>query len=146
MAHVHEWEDYLDLNYFICTLGLAAAVNNDHPQPFKNVNDFIDHQAQRFPTRPAVGFPIPQRNEGEQWGQTLYSKSPCCSTHDVVLDGGYLASCGMSFSIPSNKTCRVLSFLHNAYACFGSDTRACLRPAVPASPDSYTYRSQLAHQ
>lgn len=77
MAHVHQWEDYLDLNYFICTLGLAAAVNKDHPQPFKTVNDFIDHQAQEFPSRPAVGFPIPQRNEGEQWGQTVYSKSPC---------------------------------------------------------------------
>ena len=96
MAHLlHQWEDYLDLNYFICTLGLAAAVNKDHPQPFKNVNDFIDHQAQQSPTRPAVGFPIPRRNEGERWGQTVYSKSPYCSMYHVVLERGHLASYGM---------------------------------------------------
>ena len=66
----------MDLNYFICTLGLAAAVNKDQAQPFKTINDFIDHQAQEFPNLPAVGFPIPRRNEDEQWGQTVYSKSP----------------------------------------------------------------------
>ena len=76
MAYMHQSEDYQDLNYFVCTLGQAAAINKDQSQPFKTINDFIDHQARQFPSRPAVGFPIPRKNGDEQWSQTVYSKSP----------------------------------------------------------------------
>ena len=82
MAYVHHSEDYQDLNYFVCTLGQA---NNGYPQPFKTINDFVDHQARQFPNRPAVAFPIPQENGGEQWGQTVYCESACLLMQDVFL-------------------------------------------------------------
>ena len=84
MASVHLSEDYQDLNYFVCTLGQA---NNGYSQPFKTINDFVDHQARQFPNRPAVGFPVPHPNAGEQWDQIVYSESACLSTQDV-LDAG----------------------------------------------------------
>lgn len=99
MAFLYQSEDNPDLNYFVCTLGQAAAINNGHSQPFKTINDFIDHQARQFPTRPAVGFPVPRKDGGEQWGQTVYSKSPLFLMHDVFLEGGHLASCSLSFGI-----------------------------------------------
>lgn len=101
MAYRHQSEDYQDLNYFVCTLGQAAALNNEHPQPFKTINDFIDHQARQFPTRPAVGFPVPQKNAGEQWGQTVYSTSPWFLMHDVFPGGGHLqvAACSSCISM-----------------------------------------------
>lgn len=51
-------QDY-DLNYFVCTLGQAAAINAEIPHSWKTVNDFIDHQAEKHPDRPAAGFPVP---------------------------------------------------------------------------------------
>ena len=97
MAYIHQSEDYPDPNYFVCTLGEAATINNGHPQPFKTINDFIDHQARQFPSRPAVAFPIPMRNGGEQWGQTVYSTSPYCLMHYVFLGRAYLqvAACSL---------------------------------------------------
>ena len=97
MAYIHQLEDYLDPNYFVCTLGEATAINNGHPQPFKTINDFIDHQARQFPSRPAVAFPIPQKNESEQWGQAVYSTSPYCLMHEVFLKAHLqVAACSLA--------------------------------------------------
>lgn len=64
-----------DANYFVCTLDQAAILNTEKPHSFKTVNDFIDHQIRKHPTRPAVGFPVPLKdNESDQrWGYTVYS-------------------------------------------------------------------------
>ena len=65
---------HVDLNYFICTLGQAAANNAEPSQPFKTVSDFIDYQALKFPTCPAVGFPITRKNADDEWDHVIYSE------------------------------------------------------------------------
>ena len=64
------------VNYFVCTLGQAAAVIADKPHPFKTVNEFIDYQARQHPSRPAVGFPIPPKDKetDKKWNHAVYSK------------------------------------------------------------------------
>ena len=66
-----------DVNYFVCTLGQAAALNADQPHPFKTVNEFIDHQAREHPSHPAIGFPIPPKDKetDKKWDYGVYSKS-----------------------------------------------------------------------
>ena len=68
--------DLLDVNYFVCTLGQAAALNAKKPHSFKTVNEFIDHQARQYSTRPAVGFPVPPKNKktDNEWSSVSYSK------------------------------------------------------------------------
>ena len=65
-----------NVNYFVCTLGQAAALNADQPHPFKTVNEFIDHQAREHPSHPAIGFPIPPKDKetDKTWGYGVYSK------------------------------------------------------------------------
>lgn len=69
-------QETVDVNYFICTLGQAAAFNAQKPHSFKTVNEFIDHQAQKHPSRPAVAFPIPpnDRQTDKKWNYVVYSK------------------------------------------------------------------------
>jgi len=64
-----------DLNYFVGTLGQAAAINARTPHPWKTVNDLIDHQAETCPDAPAVGFPLPSNGKPDYlgWDFTLYS-------------------------------------------------------------------------
>ncbi|KAF2141900.1 uncharacterized protein K452DRAFT_318826 [Aplosporella prunicola CBS 121167] len=45
----------MDTNYFVCTLGQAAALR-EKPNDFHTINDFIDRQASRVGDQPAVGF------------------------------------------------------------------------------------------
>ena len=61
------------LNYFTCTLGQAAKQSLCGLTDLENINDFIDHQAEKFPNRHAVGFPIPS-SSGEEWKYRLLSK------------------------------------------------------------------------
>jgi acyl-CoA synthetase (AMP-forming)/AMP-acid ligase II len=49
-------------NYFVCTLGQAAALNTN-PKPYQNISDFLTQQSQHHPLLPAVGFPIPRQNQ-----------------------------------------------------------------------------------
>lgn len=65
-----------DVNYFVCTLGQAAALNADQPHPFKTVNEFIDYQAREHPSHPAIGFPIPPKDKetDKTWDYGVYSK------------------------------------------------------------------------
>ncbi|KAL1793095.1 hypothetical protein ACET3X_008077 [Alternaria dauci] len=52
-------------NYFVCTLGQAAALNTS-PKPYRNISDFLTQQSQHHPLLPAVGFPIP-RPDQQNW-------------------------------------------------------------------------------
>ena len=63
-------------NYFVCTLGQAAALNTKTPHSFKTVNDFIDLQAREHPNSPALGFPIPPKDQGtdSEWDFAVYSE------------------------------------------------------------------------
>ena len=64
------------VNYFICTLGQAAEFMAEKPRSYKTVNEFIDHQARQYPSRPALGFPIPPRDQkaDKEWNYAVYSK------------------------------------------------------------------------
>lgn len=66
----------VDVNYFVCTLGQAAALNAEKPHSYKTVNDLIDLQARQNPICPAVGFPKPPRvkDTDTKWDYTIYSK------------------------------------------------------------------------
>lgn len=65
----------VDVNYFLCTLDQAAKINAERPHSFKTVNEFIDHQTRKHPSRPAVGFPIPPKDKesDNEWKYTVYS-------------------------------------------------------------------------
>ena len=71
-----------ELNYFVCTLGQAAVVNEQYPRGFKTVNNFLDHQARVIPQNPAVGFPAPSRltDDGTEWQYRIFSMSIATST------------------------------------------------------------------
>lgn len=64
-------------NYFVCTLGEAAArnVGNHPPRRFQTVNSLVDIQAEEAPNRPAVAFPVPvrDRERAEEWGDNIFS-------------------------------------------------------------------------
>lgn len=64
-----------DTNYFVCTLGEAAAHNANDPHRFTTVNDFVDYQSNRIPNLPAVAFPVPSQNHQavEEWGDEIFS-------------------------------------------------------------------------
>ena len=67
------------LNYFVCTLGQAAAINHGTPSPFKTVNEFIDDKSRSIADRPAVAFPLPRKG------------------HDSDLEWHYRIYCNLSF-------------------------------------------------
>ena len=76
MPHEQSDGQLLDVNYFVCTLGQAADLNAKKPHSFKTVNDFLDLQARQYPTRPAVGFPVPPKDKetDNEWNFVTYSK------------------------------------------------------------------------
>ncbi|EUC40804.1 hypothetical protein COCMIDRAFT_107854 [Bipolaris oryzae ATCC 44560] len=51
-------------NYFVCTLGQAAALNTT-PKSYRNISDYIRQQSYNHPLLPAVGFPIPKLDQQE---------------------------------------------------------------------------------
>ncbi|KAJ9645318.1 hypothetical protein H2199_003324 [Coniosporium tulheliwenetii] len=56
----------MDTNYFVCTLGQAAALKkNDHE--FRNISQFLERQANRVGDRPAVGFLYPRTPDSGPW-------------------------------------------------------------------------------
>ncbi|KAI4642096.1 putative NRPS-like protein biosynthetic cluster [Alternaria ventricosa] len=58
-------------NYFVCTLGQAAALNTN-PKSYRNISEFLSQQSQHHPLLPAVGFPIPRPNQRE-WDYRVLS-------------------------------------------------------------------------
>ena len=76
MPDLQQHGELVDVNHFVCTLGQAAALNAKKPHSFKTVNDFIDLQAQRNSSRPAVGFPVPSKDDQKdnEWNSQTYSK------------------------------------------------------------------------
>ena len=64
----------IDNNYFVCTLGQAAAINKKDPHDFVTINEFLEKQQKSRPSDLAVGFPIPSKNEtDESWKYELLS-------------------------------------------------------------------------
>jgi thioester reductase-like protein len=53
-------------NYFVCTLGQAAIINNGRQHPYRTISDFLSYQASQNGQLPAVGFPIPHTSPN-QW-------------------------------------------------------------------------------
>ena len=70
MTSVHHTADET-INYFVCTLGQAKALNHDKPHAFKTVNEFIDRQKDRIPDLTAVGFPNLQSRESRIFSECL---------------------------------------------------------------------------
>ena len=65
-----------EVNYFVCTLGRAASLNEQRPHAYKTINDFFDERAQS--SDPAVGFPCPpvgptQDAEEQEWQYEILS-------------------------------------------------------------------------
>lgn len=58
--------------YFTCTLGQAQSLGLTNSS-FKNINQFIDSQAEAIPSQPAVGFARPDSNT--QWESTTWTFS-----------------------------------------------------------------------
>ncbi|KAL8728043.1 MAG: hypothetical protein Q9166_005643 [cf. Caloplaca sp. 2 TL-2023] len=74
-----------DINYFVCTLGQAVKINNEFPHSFGTINDFLDHQASVIPHAPAVGFPIPSKDEPNgQWKYKIFTQSPQCQPSAIA--------------------------------------------------------------
>ncbi|KAF2876556.1 hypothetical protein BDV95DRAFT_590652 [Massariosphaeria phaeospora] len=61
----------MDPNYFVCTLGQAAALSHG-TKPYRTINDLLTYQAEHLGELPAVGFPVPSQNRG-QWGSYLFT-------------------------------------------------------------------------
>ena len=68
----------LQVNYFVCTLGQAATLNEQNTHAYKTINEFFDEQA--LSSDPAVGFPRPLASQGErekeQWDYEVLSMKP----------------------------------------------------------------------
>lgn len=62
-----------EINYFTCTLGHAAVLNKQSPHKYSTVNEFLDFQAQKCPSTPAVGLPYPSHAEGGKWDARVLS-------------------------------------------------------------------------
>jgi acyl-coenzyme A synthetase/AMP-(fatty) acid ligase len=56
----------MQTNYFVCTLGQAAALSK-RPKPYSTVSEFVNLQAQRHAFLPAVGFLVPQQQSQSSW-------------------------------------------------------------------------------
>jgi acyl-coenzyme A synthetase/AMP-(fatty) acid ligase len=61
----------MQTNYFVCTLGQAAALSGKAKQ-YRTITEFVDLQNQRHPFLPAVGFPIPKQDQ-QPWGYKVLS-------------------------------------------------------------------------
>ena len=63
-------------SYFTCTLDHVAKWNKRHPTSFHTIWDLLDHRAGTTPDAPAVGFPVPSRDEDgrdQVWAHEVYS-------------------------------------------------------------------------
>lgn len=59
--------------YFTCTLGQAVHVNDNNEAPFRNINEFVDQQADAVPTLPAVGFADLKENDAVVRGYRCFT-------------------------------------------------------------------------
>lgn len=56
----------MDINYFVCTLGQAAALGKNQ-NDYQDINQLLDRQAERVGQQPAVGFLRPSSVTGDPW-------------------------------------------------------------------------------
>jgi acyl-coenzyme A synthetase/AMP-(fatty) acid ligase len=61
----------MQTNYFVCTLGQAAALSGKAKQ-YRTITEFVDLQNQRHPFLPAVGFPVPKQGQ-QPWEYKVLS-------------------------------------------------------------------------
>ena len=66
----------MESNYFVCTLGQAAELNEVNPHEYSTVNEFLALQGHALPDEPAVGFPIPKTGDGgnQDWEYEVLSR------------------------------------------------------------------------
>ncbi len=62
----------MDTNYFVCTLGQAAALKKEK-HAFRNISQFIERQANRSGDKPAVGFLKPRTADSQIWDHHILS-------------------------------------------------------------------------
>lgn len=62
----------MDANYFVCTLGQAAALRKTQDD-YKDINQFIDRQAERVGQQPAVGFFRPSSVGEDPWQHRIFN-------------------------------------------------------------------------
>jgi len=60
----------MDTNYFVCTLGQAATLQ-DGPKQYRTISEFISQQSEHCGSKLAVGFAIPR--SGCDWDREVFS-------------------------------------------------------------------------
>lgn len=92
----------MDQNYFICTLGQASRHKNK-PQDFTNINDFLEKQAQKYASLPAVGFYTTSKKQEQTWKTTVL-------TFKQVFQGVcvFAEKLSSSLDIPAKQTVALL--------------------------------------
>jgi thioester reductase-like protein len=60
----------MDTNYFVCTLGQAATLQNGH-KPYRTISEFLSCQSKRCGSKTAVGFAIPRAES--DWSYEVFS-------------------------------------------------------------------------
>ncbi|CAD0111930.1 unnamed protein product [Aureobasidium uvarum] len=108
--------------YFTCTLGQAQSLGLTNSN-FKNINHFIDSQAEAIPSQPAVGFAIPS-NSNSQWNSKTW-------TFSDLQDG-------------SRKVAALLQKTHGDLLC-NSDTVALICPSTPEFLFTWLALMRLGH-
>ncbi|KAI9677427.1 MAG: putative NRPS-like protein biosynthetic cluster [Caeruleum heppii] len=63
----------INTNYFVCTLGQAAALKATHPR-YSTINNLVDELATVSPDAPAVGFPKPPAtgSQDDKWEDEIF--------------------------------------------------------------------------
>jgi acyl-coenzyme A synthetase/AMP-(fatty) acid ligase len=108
--------------YFTCTLGQAQSLGLTNAN-FKNINQFIDSQAEAAPSQPAVGFAIPS-NSDSQWKSKTW-------TFSDLQDG-------------SKKVAALLQKTHGELLT-KSDTVALICPSTPEFLFTWLALMRLGH-
>ncbi|KAF2015863.1 hypothetical protein BU24DRAFT_391156 [Aaosphaeria arxii CBS 175.79] len=61
----------MDVNYFVCTLGQAAALKGES-KPWRTIGEFLRYQSEHNGHIPAVGFPIP-KSHSNSWTYRIFT-------------------------------------------------------------------------
>lgn len=108
--------------YFTCTLGQAQSLGLAN-STFKNINQFIDSQAEAIPSQPAVGFAVPTNSESG-WESNVWTFSD--------LENG------------SKKVASLLQRTHGDLLS-NSDTVALICPSTPEFLFAWLALMRLGH-
>lgn len=96
--------DRMETNYFVCTLGQAAALKkNNHD--FRNISHFLQHQANRVGGRPAVGFFKSRTTDSQIWDYHVLSFE---GVHEGVQVTAELLAESLAGDVPPGSTVALL--------------------------------------